>query len=129
MVALALLRITPIAFSRSDVTAFNRQYRPSIEFFLYVSDALIAGGPHPGPTVTQPDGAVEYKAVRTTKRIEAKIALPFELHRLAWCHRIECCLDAAFDQRFERHRVQLGDEITAGVRFGAAEERVIEADL
>src|SRR6516164_5698845 len=121
MVALALLRITPIAFSRSDVTAFNRQYRPSIEFFLYVSDALIAGGPHPGPTVTQPDGAVEYKAVRPTKRVEAKIALPFELHRLSGRGVRECRLHPSFGQGFERVRVEVGDKIAVGAGIGAGE--------
>src|SRR6516225_6159098 len=61
-----------------DRTSFNRRYRHLIEFFLYVRDTLSTDRARPGPTVTQPDRAIEYEVVRRTKGVDAKIALPFE---------------------------------------------------
>jgi len=72
-----------------------------IDFLLYFLNALIAGRACLGPAVAQPDGAVEYEAVRRAQRVEAKVALPFELHRLLRCRCGECGLDSAFGQRFE----------------------------
>src|SRR5580700_4326257 len=83
----------------------------------------------PRPAVAQPDRAVEDEPPRRRIRIAAEIAEALELHRGFAVVAGKRWFEQRAGYHFQGSRVEVGHHVALGAGMGAAEQRVVEADL
>src|SRR6266446_5608109 len=121
-------RASTFPTSASECPADRAQSRERVAPALATSAARVATLLHLGPGVAQRDRPVEREAVRRRLGVEAEIALPFELHRLAGPRARKRRFEPAIGQHFERTRVEISGEIRR-IRLGASEQLIVETYL
>src|SRR5262245_40533437 len=82
-----------------------------------------------GPGIAQTDRSAENRFPRLGVPIEAKIALPFELHRFLELCVVQRRLEAPPREHLERVRIEIRFETFTAAWIGPREQRIVEPDL